>query len=248
MTVIQWLTCLIETMREMPPFRVQAYMADGVPTKKLPAAKKKSGRQAMVTPRTKLRDLADGLQEIDSHPWDVPDGWDECWTEIWALAMGYMRGDTYADLAARYLGYKKEDIESARGTGKPLPAMFSFVRDVLEMLARDAGCFVALNEHALKVDDPEYVLPEALQALPLCIRYGCDSLGVLGWYRFGYRQRRSAHALARAFGVLSTKDDGERARWITKTRHRWIEGKIATPHDAEPMLKSVLHILQSGSE
>ncbi|MFZ5497062.1 MAG: DEAD/DEAH box helicase [Verrucomicrobiota bacterium] len=247
MSVTEWLTCLIETMREMPPYRVQAYMADGLPTKKQ-AGKKKGGRKAMVTPRTKLRDLADGLLEVDSHPWDVPAGWEECWTEIWALAVGYMQGDTYADLAALYLGHKPEDIESARGTGKPLPAVFAFVRDVLEMLARDAGCFVALNEHALKVDEPEFVLPEALQALPLCIRYGCDSLGVLAWYRFGYRQRHSAHALARAFGVPAVSDDGERARWIAKTRYRWMEGKIETPSGADPVLASVLQILQYNAE
>ena len=45
-----------------------------------------------------------------------------------------------------------------------------------------------------EADHGEVLVPECLQALPLCIRNGCDELSVLAWFRFGLRQRVCAHA------------------------------------------------------
>ena len=109
-----------------------------------------------------------------------------------------MSGHTYAQIASAFLNIPLEEISGGRGTGQPIPAVFGLIRKVFEPLARDAGCFVALNEYTWSVNGETLSAP-SLQALPLCIRYGCNDMASLAWFRFGYRQRTSAHALATTF-------------------------------------------------
>ena len=159
----------------------------------------------------------------------MPDGWRDIWKHIYALVHAFIRGETYAYLAHLFLGIPIADVSVDRGTGSPVPTVFVLLRKLFEPLARDAGCFVALNEHAWQAAaDGAISLPESLQALPLCIRYGCDSQDTLGWFRFGYRQRICAHTLARAFPVpAEIRDDTERSRWIRSTRGRWLAGTLS---------------------
>lgn len=87
---------------------------------------------------------------------------------------------------------------------------------------------------------------EKLQTLPLCIRNGCDSLGSLSWYRFGYRQRFCAHALERAFPVPGNlENDSARADWVRRTRRDWIAGRLNGVE--EPILYYAKTIIQ-GTE
>jgi len=242
-----WFAVLIETLRGLPPLRVRAYMADAAPPKM--TSNKPSSRAPTVTALTRLRDAAKGLTEVDSIPWDAPEQWEDCWQEIWDLVMSYMQGASYAALAAKYWGVDIDEVGSDRGTGEPLPAVFTLLRKVVEALARDAGCFVALNEHALNPDKVEaFTLPESLQALPLCIRYGCDTLEVLAWYRHGYRQRACAHAFSRTFSLGPIGNDNDRARAIAKFRHRLIDGTYSLPPEAAPVLNAALVILQQGAD
>lgn len=86
-------------------------------------------------------------------------------------------------------------------------------------------------------------LLETLQALPLCIRNGCDSLGSLSWYRFGYRQRFCAHALERVLPVPSDlEDDSARAYWVRNTRRDWLSGRLIVVE--EPILDYVKIVLK----
>jgi hypothetical protein len=223
--VMQWLTVFIETMRELPPRRVEIYMAD---EEIAPRSKGASGRgrKARVTVLTKLRDAVVGKRQVDLLPWSVPPEWHSLWQDLGFLVAAFLQGKTYADIAQLYWNVPPAEVTESRGTGKAIPAVFGLVRKVIEPFGRDAGCFVALNEHAWSADAGTAVpLPENLQALPLCIRYGCDSLDSLGWFRFGYRQRMCAHVLARAFPVPShINGDAERAAWIRSTRRLWLTG------------------------
>jgi hypothetical protein len=225
LSVMQWFTVFIETIRELPPRRIEAYMADEEVAPR-PRATRRRGRKARVTVLTKLRDAAAGKRLVDSVPWQMPPVWHGLWDELGSLVAAFLQGKTYAEIAQLFWNIPPQEVTQSRGTGKAIPAVFGLVGNVFEPLARDAGCFVALNEHAWNADaGTDLTLPERLQALPLCIRYGCDSLDSLGWFRFGYRQRVCAHALALAFPVPSEiTGDADRAAWIHLTRRKWLSG------------------------
>jgi hypothetical protein len=225
LNVMQWLTVFIETMRELPPRRVESYMADEEVAPR-PQGASGRGRKARVTVLTKLRDAATGKRGVDSVPWQMPATWRGLWDELGSLVAAFLQGRTYAGIAHLFWNVPLAEVTESRGTGQAIPAVFGLIRKVIEPLARDAGCFVALNEDAWNAEVGTAVaLPESLQALPLCIRYGCDSLDSLGWFRFGCRQRACAHALARAFPVPSgITGDADRAAWIRSVRRKWLSG------------------------
>jgi hypothetical protein len=224
---MQWLTVFIETLRELPPRRLETYMADeeAAPRSRSSTG---SGRRARTTVLTKMRDAVAGRREVDSVPWQMPATWHGLWDELGSLVRAFMVGRTYAEIAHLFWNVPLPEVTESRGTGQAIPAVFGLMRKVIEPLARDAGCFVALNEHAWNADSGTSVtMPEHLEALPLCIRAGCDSLDSLGWFRFGYRQRVCAHALANAFPVPpDIIGDSERARWIRSMRRLWLSGAV----------------------
>jgi len=152
----------------------------------------------------------------------------------------YMQGVTYSGIAQNYLSLPPDRVTKSRSAGNDaIPAVLGFVRNTVDTLAIDAGCLVAIQELALEEERGSPVpLAETLQALPLCIRNGCDSLGSLAWYRFGYRQRICAHALEHAFPVPNElSNDADRANWVRLTRREWLSG--ALPDDGQPILAHV---------
>ena len=185
-----------------------------------------------------MRRLITGREFENTIPWELPNGWLTHWEEIKNIVLLYVRGATYLELAIRYLNLSQEQITNMRSRGDhPIPSIFGFINNVIDRLAIDAGCFSAIqeliwsNEEAANGDQS----PETLQALPLCIRNGCDSLGSLSWFRFGYRQRVCSHALENAFPVpQNLTNDTERAHWVSQTRRDWLSGKLVPEN--QPLL------------
>lgn len=155
---------------------------------------------------------------VDQIPWPAPANWTEQWNELHGLVGAYMSGASYAALGRAYYGAQNisEPVSTARITSpnpynNPLPGVFGFIREIVDPLARDAGCLVAILEQAWKAQNVA-APPQTLQALPLCVRFGCNSLETLAWFRFGFRQRVSAHTLARAFPLpIDAANDSQRA-------------------------------------
>jgi hypothetical protein len=235
LTVMQWLTVFIETMAKLPPRRVEAYMADDAAVQPRPAVTTRRGRVARSTVLTRLRDSAANIRHVDTLPWDAPADWEEIWKQIGGLMAAYMSGHTYAQIASAFLNISLQDVGGERGTGQPIPGVFNLIRKVFEPLARDAGCFVALNEYSWSVNG-ETLSAAPLQALPLCLRYGCNDMASLGWFRFGYRQRISAHALASSFPPPQEMTEVELSKWIRSTMSRWVAGEIAVSDERRTLL------------
>jgi hypothetical protein len=169
------------------------------------------------------------MEDVDTVPWTVSPTWTNLWRELMTLVAMYMQGESYATIAQAYLGLSSDQITNKRSSGShPIPAVLKFLRDVVDNLAIDAGCFLAIHEYVSHEGEQEpAALPETLGALPLCIRNGCDSLGSLAWYRFGYRQRVCAHALEAAFPVpAELKNDEERMLWVMRTRRQWLSDTL----------------------
>jgi hypothetical protein len=214
--VIDWLNIFFDVLTLLPPYRIIPY---------LPSADVKRN-----TPLTRMRRLIIGREFEDTIPWELPNGWLTHWEEIKNIVLLYLQGATYLELAVRYLNLSHEQITNMRSRGDhPIPSIFSFISNVIDRLAIDAGCFSAIQE-LIWVNGEDIngaQSPETLQALPLCIRNGCDSLGSLSWFRFGYRQRVCAHALEHAFPVPQIlTNDSERAQWVRQTRRDWLSGKL----------------------
>lgn len=230
--VTDWVDVFFEVMSLLPPKQVRLYLADE--------------SLKRLTVLTKLRDHVRGKEDVDTIPWETPQGWSALWQQLKRLVLMYMQGVTYAEMARVYLGLPDEEqITNKRSSGShhPIPIIFGFLRKVVHPLAIDAGCFLAIQEFALYGEGDD--IPETLQALPLCIRNGCDSLGSLSWYRFVYRQRICAHALEAAFPVpKDLKDDGERAKWVRQTREEWLSGRLMA--EAYPILGYAMTVIKEG--
>lgn len=232
--VLDWFRAFSRVLSLLPPTQVRRYLP--------------SQDVSRRTVLTVMRDRISAQREADTVPWEAPNDWSALWEELAALVINYMQGTSYADMASAYLGLQTGEITNRRNTGDaPIPAVLRFLRDVIDRMAIDAGCFLALHESAMGAASGTVVsLPEPIQALPLCIRNGCDSLGALSWYRFGYRQRICAHALQRAFPVPERlTGDAQRAEWVRRARSAWLAGTVVA--SGEPLLACARTvILESG--
>ena len=246
LSVMQWLTAFIETMAKLPPRRVEGYMADDAPGQARPAVTARRGRVPRSTVLKSLRDAATNQHHVDTVPWNAPADWNDIWRQIGGLAASYMSGHTYAHMASAFLNIPLQDITGGRGTGQPIPAVFGLVRKVFEPLARDAGCFVALTEYSWSTNE-ESLSAASLQSLPLCLRYGCNDMTSLAWFRFGYRQRASAHALSRAFPPPPDLGEAELAKWIRSTMAKWIAGEVVVSGEQQRLLENARTVITQAS-
>lgn len=206
-----WLNLFMNILALLPPKQILMYLPD--PEYKTP------------TVLTRMRQSVANQTEVDQIPWDSPNGWIELWQELAGIVKLHLAGESFSKIAQSYLDLDAEQLVNKRSKGDhPLPAVFGFLDRIVNKLAIDAGCFAAINEMIINPPDSnEEHLLEALQALPLCIRHGCDSLGTLAWYRFGYRQRICAHALQHEFPVpQEVSNDSERAEWVRQARRNWL--------------------------
>ncbi|MBV6505493.1 MAG: hypothetical protein ILNGONEN_01055 [Syntrophorhabdaceae bacterium] len=233
LSIIEWLDIFFEVMALLPPKRVTQYLAD---------EEKKT-----ETVLTRFRDCVRNQTDIDEIPWSAPEIWPALWSELKSLVLLYMKGASYAHIAQSYLGLPAEKITSSRSSG-PIPQIFGFLRKVIDPLAIDAGCFLAIHEFATSENEENNSsTPVNLQSLPLCIRNGCDSLSTLSWFRFGYRQRVCAHALAKAFPIpKSLIDDAARAKWVRQMRQKWLNDRIKVDEKTNPLLGYTKIVIEEG--
>ena len=158
----------------------------------------------------------------------------------------YMEGASYAEMAKVFLSIPVESpVDNARSSAShhPIPKIFGFLRQIVYRLSIDVGCLVAVYE--LGVMEQDDSLPDSLQALPLCICNGCDSIGALAWYRFGYRERMCAHAFQRVFPLPENLvDDSSRAEWVRDKRREWLKDEIDTP--VYPLLNDARIVIENS--
>jgi len=232
LNVVDWLGVFSQVMTLLPPRQIRQY---------LPA---KITETETVTMRMLSRVSAQ--LDINSVPWQMPHEWPILWRELFDIVLQYMRGASYSEIAQTYLGLSPEQVTKNRRGKDPIPVVLRFVRDTADMLSIDAGCFLAIHELGVQGDRAEASIPETLQALSLCIRNGCDSLGTLAWYRFGYHERVCAHVLQRTFKVPEElTNDAGRADWVRKTRREWLSGKLDTGD--QPILAFARTIIQGSA-
>lgn len=127
-----------------------------------------------------------------------------------------------ATIAAMLSGQSADDILPDRTSGKPIPRALSVTMAVWSSLALVAGGFLAVAEQLFEGD-----VPIALACLPMCIKYGCDSPGTLGWFRFGVRLRRASRLLAMAMPPPDDIEEDEKLRkWVRTQRRKWLKGEL----------------------
>jgi hypothetical protein len=229
MNLSDWLDIFFSVLSLLPPKRIENYIPeDSLKTK---------------TVLTNIRDLIIDKREIDTIDWNIPNGWSELWIELKELIIAYVNGESYMSIAIKYLGIELSDNNKRSSGSQPIPAVFKFIKEIIEPLAIDAGCFLALNEYGVFSEEDNSV-PESLQALPLCIRNGCNSLDSLAWFRFGIRQRISAHTLNSLYPLPSDlSNDSQRANWVRAKRSEWLKGKDLN----DDLLNSIKLIILDGS-
>lgn len=240
--VMEWLATFFDILRRLQPDAVSEYLAEDA--------------QKTPTVLTRLRDRARKYLADTQSNWLEDLEWIAHWQELLTLIRDYMSGATYAALSRAYYGPENvpdavpsKRVMSPKPYNNPLPGVFGFIRDIIDPLSRDAGCLVAILEYAWKdLGTKAGPPPESLQALPLCIRFGCNSLDTLAWFRFGFRNRMSAHAFAQALPLPGgITNDTLRASEVRSLRSRWLSGRLAPIVDS-PILTHIATILQEGRE
>lgn len=241
----EWFDTFIEVLGHMPIARVRDYL-DVKPAPR-PPRDGRAPRATTTTPRTRLGALSTGIRDVDAVPWTRPEGWDVAWRELGAVVFAYMEGKPLTEVGSALFGAPANGFTSKRSdAARGLPPVFKFLGDIVDRaMSIDAGCFLALHECWLAAERPGISVPESLQALPLCIRNGCDSLDVLAWFRFGFRQRMCAHALAEAFPLpADVAGDAARAQAVRDLRREWLR---AEPNGDASLLDFARVIVKDGS-
>jgi len=228
--VENWFGRLIGILSELPPARLSFYLE----------FKFELTAGDVSEPSTffdQMRNAVNDQQTNDDFPWPKPAGWNEMWGKLNAFVWSYMRGQSLAELHPRLRLDNNVPFESGRGQGKPIPSLLNALKDTTEALAKDAGCIVALHEHTMRETlGTEYQVPDALAALPLCIRNGCDSLKTLTFFRNVYRQRMFAHRIASYFNLSEDiATESQRTDWVHAIRLAWLQNKYAILDD-DPLL------------
>jgi len=231
-TVEGWFASLIGIMSELPPARLKVYLDF--------QESLKAGE--LANPPTilhQMRNAVNTQRALDTMPWEKPAGWDELWQKVNVLVWSFMGGSSYAELHPLLCDAGDIEFDGGRAQGKPIPRLLNALKDLSESLAKDAGCVVALHEHTMRATAGEdYQVPDALAALPLCIRNGCDSLKTLAFFRTIYRQRICAHRFADNFEMpAELTTENERNDWVRRIKRLWLEDGYPTL-DADPILGS----------
>ena len=173
--------------------------------------------------------------------WVAQADWVELWNELSNLIWMYMDGQTYAEIAAKFLSKEPSEIHSRRSQGQaPIPATFAFVGNVLHNLSIYAGAVLVILEESNLLNGNT----GQMALLPLCIRNGCSSRDSFAWFRYGYRNRIAAHEFARTYPIPDEiQDESEIKQWVTEKRRLWLS--IDTTVTEPAILNSVRIIINS---
>lgn len=172
------------------------------------------------------------FRATSNRDWSVPDEWADGWLEIMRILKPWMDGKPLVELASIITGTDENEISSRRTAGsQPIPKTIAVINDLFSSLAILGGGFVSVAEQLFRefseqgnraFDDG---VPLALNCMPMCVKYGCDSPGSLAWYRFGVRLRRPSRLLHDAFPPPSLDDEGLR-NWVREQRREWLNGNF----------------------
>lgn len=171
--------------------------------------------------------------------WMPEKEWITAWNSVEAPLNAWMSGDSLVEIASILTGIETDKIEIDRTAGKPIPRALAVSQDGWSSLALIAGGFLAIAEQIFE----EHV-PLALASLPMCIKYGCDSPGVLAWFRFGVRLRRPSRWLAERFPPEAMTTDEELKIWVRSTRNSWLR----TPCEVDGVEKALREFIMNGRE
>jgi superfamily II DNA/RNA helicase len=176
------------------------------------------------------------LQSLTDPDWEQPAEWVEGWIEIRGLLLLWMRGESIKAIAAQLINQPLEIITPKRSAGgQPIPKAIALINSLFSTLSIIAGGMVAIAEQRIlhrKAEDNnvhQFVVPFALNCVPMCIRYGCNSPASLSWFRFGIRLRRPAHLLQQIFPPPNIESDEELRDWVHFQRAQWLAGESEIP-------------------
>ena len=186
------------------------------------------GLLARHLPASRLNRMTDEFKKIENRQpevfwerslaWTPGATWKSAWQSSRPLLIAWMNGKPILDIASLMTGLEVESISTIRNEGKkPIAKALALTGDTWSALSLIAGGFLAVAEQLFGGD-----VPMALASLPMCIKYGCDTPGTLGWFRFGVRLRRPAHLLSSRFPPPEL-DDEQVKEWIRKARGEWLD-------------------------
>lgn len=153
-----------------------------------------------------------------------------------ASLAAWMSGAPLTDIAEPALG--KESGAPGRSSGNALPKLIALTAHGFGFgVARIAGGLTALV--SIGTDHEDEVLAgiesdawDALDLLPVAVRFGCDGPGSTAWYRWGFRRRRIAHLLAEVAPPPDDAEGEELAQWIRAERRKVLDGDYLDRLDA----------------
>jgi hypothetical protein len=146
-----------------------------------------------------------------------------------ATVKAWMDGVAITDVAAEVVGAQARG-DSSRSSGSPLPKMFAVIDSGIGFgLSRAAGVFAALARLGTDAAEEPWSCSSderrVLNLMPLAIRFGCESVSSLAWYRWGFRRRRIAHLLAAHLPPPEGLEDPELAAWVRNQARRIVRGE-----------------------
>lgn len=195
---------------------------------------------------------------ITNRDWNVNKEWKESWDELTLLLKPWMEGQPLVELASIVTDIPRNEISSRRTAGgQPIPKTIAIINDLFSTLSILGGGLVAVAEQLFhefaEQGNSAFTqgVPLALNCMPMCIKYGCDSPGSLAWYRFGIRLRRPSRLLYEAFPPPSLDDDALKD-WVRNKRRSWLNEDITIADELflenETIFQAIAKFIQSDTQ
>ncbi len=126
--------------------------------------------------------------------------WLQLWEKVHTIIKKWLGGATYKEISQELLSIDNNDFNYVRIDGaKPIPKAIMFINEFIDKLAFFIGAIISVIEQ--KFEEMGLSLNKDLSSLALIIKYGCNSLETLYWYRYGIRFRIAAHYFSRKFPI-----------------------------------------------
>ncbi|HUC00206.1 MAG TPA: hypothetical protein VMS11_10305, partial [Solirubrobacterales bacterium] len=181
--------------------------------------------------------LMEGLVKSDEAGDEPPPG--EAIDALDASLEAWMSGEPLTEIASPALG--KDPGAPGRASGNALPKLIALTDHGFGFgIARIAGGIAALVAVGSEQGDEVFTdldpdIRQALDLLPIAVRFGCDSSASAAWYRWGFRRRRIAHLLADVVPPPPGLLGEELAQWVIAERRKVLEGERADAFDPDAL-------------